>query len=325
MIKAISIILYFLFFVGLYLAFSENFAVTIQKIQAKIQVEKALKGEKSEAEENTAKESDGKFSFSEYLRTMLTVVNGKSKAEDVIKFYELSIFTCIAAGVFTYFVMTPKVAPLAAIIGLCTPLVYYRGKLQEIRNAASQEGETLATELLNNYKIYHYNMLEAIRNSAETITNDAPNSKRMLIELSYQLNTVSSEEDIKKAVDHFRFGIDTTWAALLATNIELAQIEGIRVTHAMEDLIQSIIKARKTLEESKRQGSEGRRMLKFLVPCIYGITVISAHSVFGMTYAEFFHNQFRTETGSTWFLIVCITYLFSILFSAYINKDKMDI
>lgn len=318
MIKAVSILLYFIFFLGYYLIFSEDFANEIQRAQAKVQIERKIKSSKNEAEEE-------KNSFSKFLRNMLGVVHGKSRNEDLFKFYEISILSCILAGVFTYFAMTPKVSILAAVVGLCAPFVYYEGRLQEIRNETSQEGEILVTELLNNYKIYHYNMLEAIRNSAETITDEAPNSKRMLIELSYQLNTVSSREDVKKAVEHFRFGINTTWAALLATNLELALIEGIKVTHAMQDLTQSIIKARKTLEERKRQGSEGRRMLKYLVPGIYILTLLSAKKVFGITYAEFFHNQFRTDMGSTWFLIVCITYLFSIVFSAYVSKERMDI
>lgn len=319
MVRAASIILYFLFFIGFYLTFSDDFAVSFQRLYARTQVEKRLKAKKK-------KEADpDRYSFNDYVQNMISVVKGRSSQEDIVKFYEISILACIGAGAFTYFVMTPKVTVIAAVIGLCTPLVYYRSKLQEIRNATSQEGEILATEILNNYKIYHYNMLEAIRNSAETISDDAPHSKRMLIDLSYRLNTVSSQEDIKKAVEHFKFGINTTWASLLATNIELAQIEGVRVTHAMEDLIQSIIKARKTLEESKRQGSEGRRMLKFLVPGIYVVTVISANKAFGMSYSEFFHNQFKTDMGSTWFLIVCVAYIVSILVSKYISKDRMDI
>lgn len=319
MASAVSMFLYIAFFAGCYITFSDDFAVSIQRLQAKAQVEKKLKQNKIEE-----KDPD-KFSLNEYILNMLDMVKYGAKQEDVIKFYELSILFALGFGMFTFLVMTPKATPIATIIGLLVPFFHYRSKLQEVRNEASQEGELLATELLNNYKIYHYNMLEAIRNSAETISDDAPNSKRMLIELSYKLNTVSSKEDIKKAVNAFKFGINTTWASLLATNIELAQLEGIRVTHAMEDLIQSIIKARKTMEETKRQGSEGRKMLKGLVPAIYIITVASAKLAFGMSYTQFFHNQFKTELGSTWFLLVCIAYLASIMVSNVISKDKMDI
>ena len=112
---------------------------------------------------------------------------------------------------------------------------------------------------------------------------------------------------------------------MLATNIELSLLEGLDVTSSMEDLIQQIARARKAMEETKRQGSEARRMLKFLVPGIYILTLISSLYFFGMTFSEFCHNQFKTPTGSTWFVIVCITYIGSIAAAEYIGRDKMDI
>ena len=318
--ETVSLVFYLMFFIGWYMAFSDSLAYSIAQSRAKSQVQAKIKHSKAKD-----KKSD-KMGINEYLEDMLAIVEGKRKPGAVIKFYELSAIL----GIFGFFganiILTAKVAPLAAIIGLCLPLAYYRSKLQEIRNEASMEGEILATELLNNYKVSFHNILEAVRNTAETLSaEEAPHSKRMLLQLAHEFNTVSTKEDVEKAVERFKFGINTTWASLLATNIELAQTEGLVITSSMEDLISSIIKARKAKEEIKRQGSEGRTMLKYLVPAIYIITVISGTGVFDMTLGEFFHKQFRTDTGSTWFVIVIATYIGSILFANFISKEKMDI
>ena len=319
MMEATSYILYFLTFLGIYLVFWDSFRITARRLRARRLVKRGIKKDRG------TEKRGGEFTASEYISAMLAIVSGKDDIDNVTKFYEKSFLCASGAFILSYACMTAKVAPIAGIVGLLIPFVYYWSKLQDIRTEASREGEILATELLNNYKIYHYNMQEAIRISAESISREAPRSRRMLIMLSYELNTISAKEDVKKAVERFKFGIDTTWSGLLATNIELAQVEGMRVTAAMEDLVQTIIKARKTMEETKRQGSEGRRMLKFLVPGIYLITIVSSNRVFGMSIHEFFSRQFRTDTGSTWFLAVACAYITSILVSGFIARNKMDI
>ncbi len=319
MIEATSYLLYFLSFLGIYLVFWDSFRVSARRLRARLLVKQRIK------EGRSVRKSDGALTANEYISAMVAVVSGKNDIDSVTRFYEKSVLCGVAGFILSYALMTAKVAPLAGILGLLLPFIYYRSKLQDIRTEASREGEILATELLNNYKIYHYNMLEAIRKSSESISKEAPRSKRMLIMLSYELNTISSKDDIKRAIERFKFGINTTWSGLLATNIELAQAEGMRVTAAMEDLVQAIIKARKTMEETKRQGSEGRRMLKFLVPGIYLITIVSSKGVFGMSIQEFFNRQFRTDTGSTWFLAVACAYILSLLVSGFIARNKMDI
>lgn len=319
--KIVSILLYVLLLSSIYLIFSDAFVQSVNEKKAKAQASAMVK------KKTTKKEKDKKdgYTINTYIKTMLSVTKGRKNDNDLIMFYQESILLAIAGFFIGYLVMTPKVAPLSAAIGLALPFIINIYRLQEIRNQASQEGEVLAAEILNNYKIYHYNMLEAIRNSAESIPDSAPYSKKMLIELAYEFNTISSTDDIKQAVDRFKFGINTTWATLLATNIELAQIDGIKVTAAMEDLIASIVKARKTKEEAKRQGSEGRKMLFFLAPAIYLLSVISSNKVFGLTLTQFFHNQFKTDTGSTWFLAVCISYILSIIIASFMSRNKMDI
>lgn len=304
---------------GLNTVFSDSFVMSIEARKAKKANEKLLK---EEAGEGTPQKQ---LAVSEYIERMLSTINEKTEKGSVMKFYELSIFLAMMAFVLTYFLMTAKIAPLAALVAGFMPLLYCRTKLQGIRNETSREGEILTSELLSNYKIYHNSMRTAIENTIETISDEAPHSKKLLIKLQYDINAVASKKDLKEAIDRFKFGIGTNWSIMLATNIELSLLEGLDVTSSMEDLIQQIARARKAMEETKRQGSEARRMLKFLVPGIYILTLISSLYFFGMTFSEFCHNQFKTPTGSTWFVIVCITYIGSIAAAEYIGRDKMDI
>lgn len=313
--KYIPYVFYFLLMLGLNALFSDSFVTSIEARKAKAANEKMLKKGKERKQ----------LPISEYIERMISTVNGKAEKGSVMKFYELSIFLAMMAFVLTYFLMTAKIAPLAAVVAGFMPFLCYRTKLQGIRNETSREGEILTSELLSNYKIYHTSMRTAIENTIETISSEAPHSKKLLIRLQYDINAVASKEGLKEAIDRFKFGIGTNWSIMLATNIELSLFEGLDVTSSMEDLIQQIARARKAMEETKRQGSEARRMLKFLVPGIYLLTLIASMYFFGMSFTEFCHNQFKTPTGSTWFLIVCVTYIASIAAAEYIGRDKMDI
>ncbi len=316
---AVSYTLYAIILAGFILIFSAGFVESAELYRAKNRVKLNIRTSKNRGEIRNG------FRLSEYISDMLTVVKGGYAPEHIVKFYEISAGCCLLLGVLSFFLMTPKVSMPAAVIGLIAPFFFYRTRLQEIRNLSSREGSVLAGELLNNYRIHHSNIFEAIRSSAESISQEAPYSRRMLLALSYELNTVSSKEDVRRAVERFKFGIGTRWADMLATDIELAQTEGLNIGSALEDLISSIAKAKKAIEETKRQGSEGVRILKYLVPSIYLLTIFASTNFFGMSLGRFYHNQFRTDIGSTWFMLVCLSYIISLVLVNLINKSRMDI
>ena len=318
--RIIAYAVYGLFLSGFFVVFSDSFVESAELIRAKNRVKRSVR--KKDGSEGRIGEG---HSMSEYISDMLTVVKGGQSPEQITVFYELSVGLAIMLGFMSFTLMTPKVSLMAGIIGLISPAFYYRTRLQEIRNISSREGSVLAGELLNNYKIYHFNIFEAIRHSAESVSGEAPYSRKMLLTLSYELNTVSSKEDVRRAVDRFKFGIGTRWADMLATDIELAQTEGVNIETALEDLVSSIAKAKKAIEETKRQGSEGVRILKYLVPSIYLLTIYASVNFFGMSLGDFYHNQFRTDMGSTWFMLVCLSYIVSLVLVNLINKSRMDI
>lgn len=318
MIKVISILLYTILFVGIILSFLDSF--TNEAMKLRIKKETLKKIEKKEEKKSSGK---GVYQIVSYIDSALRTVYGARF--DVNSFIIFSVILGVAAFILSLTFMTKKVAILFGLLFLFIPFLFLRMKLHEVRASASKEGEALCEELLNNYKIQHNSMLEAIRTTAFTITDEAIYSKRLLLELSHKLNTAATKDEIKKAVSEFKFGIETTWAFTLATNMELSLIEGIKVTSSMEDLIDTIVKARKTLEERKRQGNESNKMLKFLVPAIYLLTVFSSIKFFNFTLKKFIYYQFQTDLGATWFLLIVISYIASLVVSSILGKRKMDI
>lgn len=68
--------------------------------------------------------------------------------------------------------------------------------------------------------------------------------------------------------------MDTSWAGVLADNMYLALTSGIRVTEAMEDLVNTVSKAREVDELTNRENNEAGLILKYLAPLCYIMTVV---------------------------------------------------
>lgn len=231
-------------------------------------------------------------------------------------------------GAFVFCILKNKVTPLlvytAAFIVSVFPLLILVCRLHNLRIQNSCEGDILITELIDNYKMNYFNMYQAIEITAVTI-KEAPNSKKLLLNLSKGLNTVSESKDIKKLLDDFRFSIGTSWGNVMADNMYFALSSGIRVSDAMEDLINTINKARKVKEFSKRENNEGRIMLRYMAPFCYLMTIIGGIKYFGLSAEEFIYYQFMTTTGITWFVIVLILYILGIMARMFLIRNKLDI
>jgi len=204
------------------------------------------------------------------------------------------------------------------------PFVVVRTRLQNFRVDISREGESLVTELLNNYRIYHYNMREAIEKTAESI-EEAPHSRKMLLSLAKGLTTARSNDESRNSIEQFRYSIDTSWGDMLASNIAFGHIDGIRVTEALKDLVDNITKARKALEQNKRENNESKIMLKVLFPAMCVLTYVGAVKFFGFTPSKFFHYQFGTSAGVGWSIGLVLVYIVSLLISAFLTRQKMDL
>ena len=240
----------------------------------------------------------------------------------------LFLFASLGLGVLAFIFLTAIFSVRLGLFGLIAvslmPYAVIRTRLQNFRVDISREGEILLTELLNNYRIYHYNMREAIEQTAISI-EEAPHSKKMLLNLAKELTSASSNAETSAAIEKFRYSIATSWGDMLAANIEFGHIEGIKVTEALKDLVDNIIKARKALEQNKRENNESKIMLKVLFPGMCVLTYVGAVKFFGFTPQKFFSYQFGTATGVGWTIGLIATYIVSMLISAFLTRQKMDL
>lgn len=260
----------------------------------------------------------------EHIRRLLHATLAMGTRRSIRAFFILSgllFFTVLFfVGIRTNYIL----AIGAAFSSAACPYLLLQYKLRRKRIVSSHEGEILITELLNNYKINFNNIQQAIEITATTI-QEAPNSKRLLFYLAKGLNKAADHREIKMLLSAFRFEIGTSWAGILAADIELAYVYGIKIGESLADLAKSMREARKMDEHTKRENNEARLILKYLSPLCWGLTFIGGSYFFEMKLTEFLHYQFGTEVGVTWLVIWALLYLAAngafILFS----KRKLDL
>jgi hypothetical protein len=258
------------------------------------------------------------------VRRLLYITFDFGSKNALIGFWIVSI----VIPIMVFFVMS-RIATVGISLSLCIfvalmPTVFVLGKLQSLRIQSSKEGKIMLTELLDNYKIYYFNMQQAIEVTATTI-EDAPKCKRLLFNLSKGLNRVSGGEDLKELLNDFKFSIGTSWAAVLTDNMYFALSHGIKVTSAMEDLIKIVAKAEEVEEKAVREHNESGLILKYLIPSCYILTILGAVFCFDLTLAEFFHYQFGTTAGVSWFTTSLIIYFSGLIAKWFLTCSKLDL
>lgn len=240
------------------------------------------------------------------------------------EFFILSgiIFITILLGIRTFIPMYEAI--LYSFFAGLIPYIILQMQMGSVRTKGSKEGDILIPELLNNYKIYGYNMKEAIDKTVLSLDN-APVAKAGLITLAKRINNYSDKEDIAEAIEVFKFSFNTVWCRMLASNIGLALVEGIRVDKSLEDLLRTVRNGRKIMEANRRGNYEANIITKFLVPISYILSVFAGIKYFNLTPEKFIQLQFGTLTGIRWFSIMVLCYVISLFLIKYLTEDKMDV
>lgn len=258
-----------------------------------------------------------------HIRLLLQVTMGMGTDRSVKAFWVLSA----VPGAVIFFILIEKIslhlAVSAALLTAGMPYGLLRLKLQKLRIDSSREGEILVTELLNNYKICYFNMQQAIEETARTI-EEAPNSKKLLFNLSRGLNTAAGGRRINMLLREFRLSLNTSWGNILAANMYFALASGIEVTEALTDLADTVKRARKVDEYARRENNEANLILRYLAPLSYFLTVAGGIWYFGLTPEKFLFYQFGTEVGLTWFTVSAVIYGTGLLLNGWLTKTKLD-
>ncbi|MBR5129368.1 MAG: hypothetical protein IKU67_04890 [Firmicutes bacterium] len=235
---------------------------------------------------------------------------------------------CILLGTVTFVLLSKLVSALILFLASVTagvfPYLILTAKVQTMRISTSKEASILVVELLDNYKINYYNMQQAIEITAATI-QEAPNSKRLLFNLSKGLNRASTKEEIRELLSAFRYAIGTSWAVVLVDNIYFALLAGARVEVALEDLIKTIEAAEELEERIKRENNEATLILRYFVPLCYVFSIIGGIKFFEITFEEFIRYQFHTSLGVGWFTFIVFSYVISMFLRFFLTNNKLDL
>lgn len=259
-----------------------------------------------------------------HIGRLLQATFSMGTRRSIMLFFILSGTLCICAINLTLWKTSFAATILAGVMAGLSPYLMLQCCLRTRRITGSHEGEILVTELLNNYKINFCNMQQAIEVTAMTI-KEAPNSRRLLLNLSKGLHRVSTGTDVEALLRQFRFAIDTAWADILATNIYLACVSGLQVTDALSELARAMIRARQIEEYSRRENSEARLILCYLLPACGLLTVVGGIQAFGLTFSEYLHDQFQTGAGLTWFILWVAVYGVAIIAYLLLSRNKFDL
>lgn len=258
-----------------------------------------------------------------HIELLLNTVTGRTTSGHVYLFFVVTgailiIFLIILSGQsslsFTF---------ATSITFALFPYMILQLKLRNLRVEGSFEGEMLVSELLNQYKINYFNMVEAIDKSIGFL-NHAPISQKLLFRLSMQLKTYKTEEELSEILTGFTYGIDTEWIKLLSNNIHLAIEDGINVTAGIEDILKECRQIKSMIEQNKRVNSEGFAIITLLSPAMYIATVWIAIKYFNFTIEKFIKYQFFTEIGFRFFAIILMLMFINYGAMTMIKKHKFD-
>ena len=309
---------------GIYLATWKEMAGFYAERAAEISVwTEGFRGS-SEADIKAAAGRSGlRGEVNDHIRLLLQVTMGMGTGRSVKAFWMLSA----VPGAVIFIMLIEKIslylALSAALLAAGLPYGLLCLRLQKLRIDSSREGEILITELLNNYKISYFNMQQAIEETARTI-EEAPNSKKLLFNLSRGLNTAAGNRRISTLLREFRLSLNTSWGNILASNMYFALASGTEVTEALTDLADTVKRARKVDEYARRENNEAHLILRYLAPLSYLLTAAGGIWYFGLTPEKFLYYQFRTEVGLTWFTISAVLYGTGLLLNGWLSKTKLD-
>ena len=259
-----------------------------------------------------------------HLQMLVVAAEAEKVIPSIAFFYLLSGgLSLFSALLFSLVISWSLALPWALMVG-AIPYLILQSRLHERRVRRSLEGDLLVQELLNNYQICEYNMLEALEKTALTL-QEAPLGKKLFLQLAKDLKNAVTRQEAEMILTEFKYACDTVWGNILASNILFAHLYGIRVDGALRDLLYCMMQSRKAVEYSRRENHEARLMLIWLAPMSFLLSIFFACYFFDFTLAKFFAYQLGTPLGLQWFFSMVFCYTVSLMVHRFLAKEKMDI
>ncbi|QSX05470.1 hypothetical protein JYG23_12405 [Sedimentibacter sp. zth1] len=270
----------------------------------------------------------------EYIKKIyLSVQNISDEKQLESKIYGLyiktaAIFLSVFIVIFRYNIMIYKtlyaicITVVPAIMLSLLPFVMLRIKLYYTQSNSSKEALIVTTEILNQYKIYNNNIVEAIDATIKNLENNII-CKHYLMRLSMRIKEYQSDDELLDILDEFTFTVNTNWIRMLSDSIFFSMVNNIDITLSLDGLIEQIKAIDYTQNVGKRLNIEGFAMAKYLAPILYITLVIISVKVFDISLSDYLYYQF-TSDGLKYFISIVIWSFICYICEYLYRKRKFD-
>ncbi|OAH58657.1 hypothetical protein AWH48_16805 [Domibacillus aminovorans] len=262
--------------------------------------------------------------FISKIQQLLGIAFGQSSIGAAYRF----IAILVSVSIITFTTLHASGASLNELLlwTLGTPVLIFAFVLYRIRAMqvkTSNEGKYMIDELLNNYRIHHKNISEAVDQTVIGLKN-YPHVKSLMANVALEMKDYRNAEELREVVNRINYKINTKWAVLLSNLIYAAVYEGDDITEGLIDLSKDLAELDQVNEKNRQINLEGTIMICWFIPGIIigGLIMILKYADF--TLAKYIEYQFLNEIGFRMFFYSLIAVAISGLTFLNFRNEKND-
>ena len=242
----------------------------------------------------------------EYIRKVIIsiydVFDERELETKIFSFYSktVSIFAVVFIVFLRYSLMGKSMPQailsslLIAVICSLIPYVILLNRLLMTQSDSSRDATIIVTTLLNQYRIYNFNMVSAI-DATILALDESVITRRYIMRLSMRIKEYRSEAELIKILDEFSFAVNTNWIRMLSDAIFFGVNSKIDVTLSLNGIIKQIKLIDDIQNTGKRLNNEGFAMAKFLAPIMFIIMLWVSIKMMGMKIDEILFRQINGQ------------------------------
>lgn len=235
----------------------------------------------------------------------------------------VTLISFLSMFIITRLSLNMRGAYLSSILFAMLPYMLARMKFERMRRKSSFEGEKLISSFLHSYRISNFNVYEGLEGIIGE-NNGKLKSNGFILKMLLELRKSGSPEEIRRIVGTFGEMVNTNWSRMFAYNVQIAAEKGINISLAVEDILIQLRDARYLYEERKRLNSEAMRIVVYMIPLLYVLTVIGAIGFIGIKPMKLIQNQFFTQEGFTLLNISLLLFFINVILMECVSNRRFD-
>lgn len=312
----INIIIYFLILFSIYIIFQKSIVNNIKSI-----IRYMYRRRKKTAIYDY---------FRKIFLSIYDIQDEKELETKVYTFYFKTVFIFLTFFIVTfryniilyklYFAIVKSLIP-STIVSL-VPFFLLIIKLFNTQRDSSKEAPLVVSEILNQYRIYNNNIIEALDATVLNLSNKIL-CRRYLLRLSMRLKEYKTDNELIQILDEFVFTVNTNWIKMLSDSIFFALTNNVDISLGLDGLLEQIKSIDETQNIGNRLNNEGFAMGKHLAPILYIVLAVISVQMIGSTLTEFLYYQF-TGVGIKYFIAIVALFVTCYVCEYFYKRRKFD-